>query len=146
MLMLALDVNVLVSAFRAVAPDHEPIRAWLEQAVDAPEPVGISDAVLAGTVRVLTHPRVFHPPTLLDDALDRVTHLRAQPGVLTLRPGPRHWEVFDRLCRSVDARGNLVADAQHAAIAVEHGATLISKDRDFARFRELRWRHPLDRP
>lgn len=144
--MLALDVNVIVSAFRADAPDHGPVRAWLEAAVDGPERVGISDAVLGGVVRVLTNVRVFTPPTPLEHALSEATRLRAQPGVVTLSPGARHWEIFDRLCRSADARGNLVADAQHAAVALEHGATWISKDRDFARFRELRWRHPLDVP
>jgi predicted nucleic acid-binding protein len=89
---------------------------------------------------------VFSPVTPLLHALSEATSLRDHPGVVTLSPGTRHWEIFDRLCRSADARGNLVADAQHAAIAVEHGATWISKDRDFARFQDLRWRHPLDKP
>lgn len=142
--MLALDVNVIVSAFRADAPDHAVMRDWLETAVDDVEPVGISDAVLAGAVRILTHPRVFHPPALLDDVLREATRLRDHTGVVTLAPGPRHWQVFGDLCRSAGARGNLAADAQDAAVAVEHGATWISKDRDFARFPGLRWRHPLD--
>lgn len=142
--MLALDVNIIVSAFRADAPDHEVMRTWLEGAVDDPEPVGVTDAVLGGAVRILTHARVFTPATPLAHALSEATRLREHPGVVTLVPGPRHWEVFDRLCRSADVRGNLVADAQHAAVAVEHGALWISKDRDFARFPGLRWRHPLD--
>jgi toxin-antitoxin system PIN domain toxin len=91
----------------------------------------------------LTHPRVFSPHTPLEAALRETTRLRDHPGVVTLVPGPRHWDVFGRLCRSADVRGNLVTDAEHAALAVEHGAMWISKDRDFARFRELRWRHPL---
>lgn len=142
--MLALDVNVILSAFRADAPDHLQMREWLEGAVADPEPVGVSDAVLGGAVRVLTNARVFSPVTPLLHALSEATNLREHPGVVTLSPGERHWEIFERLCRSADARGNLVADAQHAAYAVEHGATWISKDRDFARFTELRWRHPLD--
>lgn len=142
--MLALDVNIIVTAFRAVAPDHAQMRGWLESAVNAPEAVGISDAVLGGAVRTLTNPRVFSPATPLAHALSEAANLRDHPGVMTLAPGQRHWEIFDRLCRSADARGNLVADAQHAAIAVEQGATWISTDRDFARFAELRWRHPFD--
>jgi len=58
-------------------------------------------------------------------------------------PGPRHWEIFDRLCRAVDARGNLVPDAYLAALAVESGSEWITGDRDFSRFPGLRWRHPL---
>jgi toxin-antitoxin system PIN domain toxin len=142
--MLALDVNVLVSAFRTDAPDHEAMRDWLERSVNSPEPVGVSDAVLAAAVRILTHPRVFAPRTPLETSLRETTRLRDHPGVVTLVPGARHWDVFVRLCRSADVRGNLVTDAQHAAVAVEHGATWISKDRDFARFPELRWRHPLE--
>ncbi|MDQ3627342.1 MAG: PIN domain-containing protein [Actinomycetota bacterium] len=142
--MLAVDVSVVVSAFRADAPDHEAMRQWLESAVKDPESLGVSDAVLGGAVRVLTHPRVFSSPTSLVRALGESTRLREHPGVVTLGPGPANWQVVDRLCRSADARGNLVADAPHAALAVEHGATWISKDRGFARFGELRWRHPLD--
>lgn len=144
--MLAIDVNIIVSAFRADAADQRQMRTWLQKAVNDPEPVGISDSVLGGAVRVLTNPRVFNTVTPLSQALTQVTALRDHAGVVTLQPGPRHWEIFDRLCRSADAHGNLVADAQHAAVAIEHGATWISKDRDFARFRALRWRHPLDRP
>lgn len=141
--MLALDVNILVSAFRTDAPDHEAMRGWLERSVNGAEPVGVSDSVLAAVVRILTHPRVFTPRTPLEAALRETTRLRDHPGVVRLVPGARHWDVFQRLCRSADVRGNLVTDAQHAAVAVEHGATWISKDRDFARFPELRWRHPL---
>lgn len=142
--MLALDVNVIVSAFRADAPDHQQMRAWIEGAVNDAEPVGISDAVMEAVVRILTHPRIFNPVTPLLEALTQTADLRGHEGVVTLIPGARHWEIFERLCQRADARGNLVADAQHAAIAIEHGATWISKDRDFARFDELRWRHPLD--
>lgn len=143
--MLALDVNIIVPAFRADAPDHLAMREWLESAVNDREVVGISDSVLGGAVRILTNTRVFHPVTPLTTALSEANRLRSHAGVVTLSPGPAHWEIFERLCRSADARGNLVADAQHAALAVEHGATWISKDRDFARFPELRWQHPLDR-
>ena len=142
--MLALDVNILVSAFRPDAEDHTSLRLWLEAAVAAPEPVGVSDAVLGGAVRILTDHRVFTRPTPTEVALTQAGDLRRQEGVVTLVPGPRHWELFEGLCRQAGARGNLVADAQHAAIALEHGATWISKDRDFARFTGLRWRHPLD--
>lgn len=141
--MLALDVNVLISAFWTRAHDHDQLRWWVQAQVDADEPVGVSDAVLGAVVRILTNPRMTTTPMSLADALTETSRLRDHPGVVTLAPGPRHWDVFQRLCRSVNAQGNLVADAQHAALAVEHGATWITKDRDFARFSGLRWRHPL---
>jgi toxin-antitoxin system PIN domain toxin len=136
-------VNVLVSGFRADAPDHVDMAAWLERAVNDPEPLAVSDAVLAGVVRILTHARIFQTPTPLETALDQVQALRDHAGTTVLLPGPRHWDLIARLCREGRATGNLVADASHAAIAMEHGATFISKDRDFARFPGLRWRHPL---
>lgn len=141
--MILPDVNVLVGAFRTDAAHHAQLRAWLEAAVASVEDLGLTDAVLGGTVRVLTHPRVFDPPTALDVALAQVDSLRSAAGVVRVVPGQRHWEVVDRLCRDADARGNLVADAQHAAVAVEHGATWVTLDRDFARFPGLRWTSPL---
>jgi len=75
---------------------------------------------------------------------ERLGEFLAHPTVAILTPGPRHLAIVERLCLAVGAAGNLVSDAQHAAIAIEHGATLISKDRDFARFPELRWRRPLE--
>jgi predicted nucleic acid-binding protein len=50
--------------------------------------------------------------------------------------------MFTRLCRTADARGNLVADAYLAALAIESGSELITTDRDFARFEGLDWRPP----
>ncbi|PYQ24292.1 MAG: hypothetical protein DMF79_02095 [Acidobacteria bacterium] len=53
------------------------------------------------------------------------------------------WEIFKRFCRDYGIRGSLVADAYFAALAVESGSEWVTTDRDFARFPELRWRHPL---
>lgn len=143
--MLALDVNVVVTALRPDAERHQTMRSWLEDAVAAPEPVGISDVVLSGVARVLTHRRIFDPPSAIDDVLDELSRLRGADGVVTLVPGPRHWTIFERLCRQTMARGNLVPDAAHAAVAIEHGATMISDDGDFAQFPGLAWRRPLQR-
>ena len=140
--MIIPDVNVLVGAFRADAPEHDRLRTWLESAVVGVEDLGLTDAVLTGTVRILTHPRVFAKPTPLARALEQVAALHAADGVVRVTPTPRHWEVFEQLCLAADARGNLVADAAHAAVAIEHGALWVTLDRDFARFPGLRWAPP----
>lgn len=137
------DVNVLVYAFRDAAPRHLEYRAWLEALVAAPEPFALADSVLAGFLRVVTHPRIFHPPAPVEDALAFVDALRGQPNAVVVAPGAGHWEVFTRLCRDAQARGNLVPDAWLAALAIEHGCEFVTTDRDFARFTALRWRHPL---
>ncbi len=141
--MILLDVNVLVYAFHEGAPDHGRYREWLEAAVTTDEPIGISDLVLSGFVRVATHPRIFERPAPVVRALKFADALRSQPTATVLVPGPRHWQIFGRLCRDAGAKGNLVADAFHAALAIESGSEWITTDRDFSRFAGLRWRHPL---
>ena len=141
--MILLDVNVLVYAHRRDATDHERYRHWLERQVNADTPFGLTDLVLAGFLRVVTHPRIFARPTSLHDALLVTSALRARPNCVELRPGRRHWRLFEELCRAVQARGNLVPDAYLAALAIEAGAEWITTDGDFSRFPGLRWRHPL---
>jgi toxin-antitoxin system PIN domain toxin len=141
--MRLLDVNVLVYAFRDAAPDHDRYRSWLQASVDAEEPLGIADIVLSGFLRVATHPRIFDPPASLDEALAFAGALREASNAVRLAPGERHWGLFERLCREGAARGNLVPDAYLAALAIESGSELITTDRDFARFPNLRWCHPL---
>ncbi len=137
------DVNVLLYAFRDAAPDHERYRAWLEATVDAEEPFAVADVVLSGFVRVATHPRIFDPPTSLEEAFRFARALRGAPTAVLVAPGPRHFDLFEKLCRDGGARGNLVSDAYLAALAIESGSELVTTDRDFARFPGLRWRHPL---
>lgn len=92
----------------------------------------------------MTHPRVFKAPSPVATALSFADALRAAPNAVMIEPGSRHWALFERLCLEADARGNLVADAYLAALAIESGCEWITTDRDFARFKGLRWRHPLD--
>jgi len=138
------DVNVLVYAHRRDAADHERFRTWLEELVNGPEAFGLSDLVLSGVLRVVTHARVFADPTPLPHALQFVGTLRSAPNRVRIEPGERHWEIFQDLCRGANARGNLVPDAWLAALAIESGSEWITTDRDYARFPGLRWRHPLD--
>jgi uncharacterized protein len=111
--------------------------------VESDEPLGLADIVLSGFVRVVTHPRVFSSPAPVGDALTFTDALQSQPNVVAVTPGPRHWDIFKRLCLSVNAKGNLVADAYLAALAIESGSEWITTDHDFSRFPGLRWRHPL---
>jgi hypothetical protein len=142
--MLLPDVNVLVYAHRRDAPDHERHLAWLEGTINGDEAYGLADLVLSGFLRVVTHPRVFSPPSSLDDALAFAEALRSRPNCVPVAPGPRHWGLFASLCRRAGAKGNLVPDAYLAALAIESGSEWITTERGFARFPGLRWRHPLD--
>jgi toxin-antitoxin system PIN domain toxin len=105
---------------------------------------GLSDLVLSGFLRIVTHPRVFRDPTPLGMALKFTVGLRDHRNAVRIDPGERHWDIFQRLCEAVSARGNLIADAYLAALAIEIGAEWVTTDRDYARFPGLRWRHPLE--
>ena len=135
---------MLVYASRADAPRHIEYREWLESILRSPSPFGVSELVLSGVVRIVTHPRVFVLPTPLEDALAFVTALRGHPNAVVITPGARHFDLFRQLCTSAGTTGNLVADAFLAALAIDSGSEWITDDRDFARFPGLRWRHPLD--
>ena len=142
--MILLDVNVLVYAHREDTERHDEHRRWLESQLDQSQGCGVSDLVLSGCLRILTHTRIFAPPSPLSAALDFLQAIRDHPNVFSVSPGERHWGIFLDLCRRANARGNLVSDAHHAALAIESGCEWITTDRDFARFPGLRWRHPLD--
>jgi len=141
--MMLLDVNILVYAHRQDAPNHEAYCGWLEDLINFDQAFGMSDFVLSGFLRVVTHPKVFNPPSSLGQALVFAPGLRDQPNCTKLAPGPRHWDIFCRLCQEAGVKGNLVPDAFLAALAIESGSEWITTDRDYSRFKGLRWRHPL---
>lgn len=141
--MLLLDVNVCVYAIRAYAAGHDAYRGWVERVLVGDEPVGISELVLAGVIRLITNHRIFRQPSSTAQALEACGTLRSAPAAVALRPGPRHWDIFDTLCAAVTAKANTVPDAYHAALAIENGATWITTDRGMARFPGLRWRLPF---
>ncbi len=141
--MILPDVNLLVYAHREDTENHAAYRDWLGGVVNADQAYGMSDLVLSGFVRVVTHPRVFREPSPIAAALRFANELLGQPHCVPVRPGPRHWGIFSRLCLESGAKGNLVPDAFLAALAVEAGCEWITTDRDFSRFKGLRWRHPL---
>lgn len=138
------DVNVLVYAHRADSPGHAACHRWLARAIDGDEALGVSDLVLSGFVRVVTHPKVFARPSRLDDAFAFALQVREAPNAVPVAPGPRHFDLFRRLCARGGAKGNLVPDAYLAALAIEAGCEWISTDRDYSRFPGLRWFNPLD--
>jgi uncharacterized protein len=137
------DVNVMVYAFRDDMELHEAYRAWLVDRLEGAEPVAISGVVAGGFVRVVTNNRVFVEPSSLEAAFRFIKDLRSAPGTVPLTEGPRHWDIFEGLCRKVGAKGNAVPDAYLAALAIEAGCELASADHGFARFPGLKWRHPL---
>jgi uncharacterized protein len=137
------DAGVLVIAHRADQEDHVRVRRWLEDEVNSDRPFALADVAVAGFIKLVTNPRVYRRPTSLETAVEFVDGLVAQPTCVPAAAGPRHWPIFRRLLRDSDTRGNLVPDAHLAAIAIEHGGTVATRDHGFGRFRELDWLDPL---
>ncbi len=138
------DVNVLVSAFREDATYHDRCRRWLLSAVSGRDQIGLSELVLSGALRVLTHPRVFHPATPNEAAAAFVDALLAQPASVPLRPGRGHWRIFRGLVGTLSRTGNRIPDAYHAALAIEHGCEWVTLDRGFSVYPGLRVINLLD--
>lgn len=141
--MILPDVNILVYAHREDTQNHPAYRLWLEGVLNGDQAYGIADIVLSGFLRVVTHPRMFNPPSTIEQALTFAKEVRNRPNCVVIRPGPRHWTIFEGLCKTANVKGNLVPDAYLAALAIESGSTWITTDRDYSRFPQLNWQHPL---
>lgn len=132
--MILFDTNVLIYAHREDQTEHAFYREWLETTVKRGTLFGLSPLVAGGFVRVVTHPRFPNGPTPLAQALAVVDSLASVTYCRWLSPSNRHWELVSNLCRETLASGKLVADAQHAALAIEHACTWVTRDADFERF------------
>lgn len=142
--MKLLDVNVLVQVHREDADRHAEVKAWMEEAMEQPCGVAVSDLVLSGFLRIVTHSKVFKDPSPISVALEFVEDFREREEVHVLSPRNGNWKIFTDLCRNTEARGNHIPDAYHAALALETGCEWISLDRGFSRYPGLRWSLPLN--
>lgn len=141
--MILPDVNVLLYAFRTDSVGHVDYRNWLQEVLNGETAYGMSPQVLAGVIRVATHPRIFARPSRLSDAIAFAAVLLERSHCQLIQPGTRHWNIYSDLCRKANATGNLAQDAWYAALAIEAGCEWITTDRDFARFEGLLSRAPV---
>ena len=144
--MRLVDANLLLYAYDPNAVQHPASRIWLEDTLSGSSLVRFAWITLWAFLRIATNPRVFERPLAMAEAERHVSAWLAQPAAGILEPGERHWEILRQLARDGQAVGPLVMDAALAAIAIEHGATLCTTDRDFARFPGLTWTNPIVSP
>jgi uncharacterized protein len=137
------DLNLLLYAIDAEADAHERAGAWLEEILSGTEEVGFAWAVLLGFLRISTNPGIYEEPLTVAEASDVIDGWLAQPVATLVEPTSRHTAILRELLEPLGAGGNLVGDAHLAALAIEHGAELYSRDIDFARFDGVRWVDPL---
>ncbi len=136
--MTLCDVNVYVNAHRPENAHHAFYRAWLGRLLDTARTFAYCEFILGSFVRIVTHPRIYRTPTPLPQAFAFTDAIRRHPRAIPLMPGARHWEIFQRLCVTASAAGNLTTDAYLAALAIECGAEWVTADLDFRRFSSLR--------
>jgi toxin-antitoxin system PIN domain toxin len=140
---MLVDANLLLYAVDETSPQHQPARKWLEAALNGTRRVGLPWVTLLAFVRIGTHPRASTDPLSAEQAWGHVESWLAQEIAWIPRETERHAEVLADLIIRYGLRGNLVTDAQLAALALTHGLSVCSADTDFARFTEVAWVNPL---
>lgn len=145
--MKLVDLNVLLYAVNADAPQHLAARTWWEQALNGEEPVGIAWIVILGFLRITTSPRVFPHPLAPKEAISKIETWLSQENVRIARESEDHWDRLKPLLADTGTAGNLTTDAHLAALALSHDAVLVTWDADFSRFQGLRREYPgVQRP
>lgn len=140
--MVLVDANVLLYAVDSTSSRHSAALAWLEAALGAAEVVGLAWSVVLAFIRLSTNPSVFPNPLSTGQAMDQVESWFSAPASVIAEPTGRHLRLMRGLLSDAGTAGNLTTDAHLAALALEHGAVIISYDRDFERFAGVRHRLP----
>ncbi len=141
--MILVDANILLYATIIDYPQHKRARAWFESQLNASSLVGIPWASLLAFLRIGTNRRLFSKPFAVTDAWARVSEWLDLPNVWIPLESERHADILGDLLEKTQSSASLVSDAHLAALAISHGLTLCSCDRDFARFPGLHWENPL---
>jgi uncharacterized protein len=143
--MRAVDTNVLVYAEIRSSPWHEVAQRLLVEIAEGPVPWAIPWPCIYEFLRVVTHPRVYHPPVPIALALRDIRRLIASPTLVLLQETPNHLKIMLEVINQTGVSGNLVHDAHIAVLCLEHGVgEIITGDRDFTRFSFLRVVNPFE--
>jgi toxin-antitoxin system PIN domain toxin len=141
--MIVPDINLLIYAYNSDSPFHLKAKAWWQGCMTGTEQVLLPQVVALGFVRVGTNARAFGRPLTVTEAASLVRSWLAQEVVVIPEIVPHHLERVLELLASLGTAGNLVTDAQIAALAMEHDAVVHTADADFIRFKGLRWLNPI---
>ena len=141
--MKIVDANVLLYAVDDQSIHHERVRNWWQTALNGEEQIGLAWPTLVAFLRLSTRSGIFRQPLSIDLAISLVDEWVVQPNVKIVAESPEHWIQLKAMQREIGTAGNLTNDAHLAAIATAMGATIVSCDSDFNRFKTLRLENPL---
>lgn len=136
--MKVIDANVLVHAANADAREHASAQEWIEAALSGTEPIGFAWIALLAFIRISTRHGLLLRPLKIADAFGLLEDWLGAHHSVVIHPGDNHAAILRVLLESLGTAGDLTTDAHLAALAIEHGAELVSFDRDFKRFEGLR--------
>ena len=141
--MILVDANLLLYAYDSESPHHEGARTWLETVLSSGRQLRFALITLLAFVRIASDRRIYTHPLPPAEACSLIEQWLAQPNVRLLQPGPRAWRLLKAMCEEGQARGAMVMDAHLAALAMEHGASIATTDRDFMRFPNIDIVNPI---
>ena len=141
--MIIPDANLLLYAYDKESPFHKESARWWSKLLSGHEPVGLCSVVVFSFLRLTTHSKVFIHPMTVQEATERVRAWMDRPNVRMLHPNPAHFASVCALLEAAGTGGNLVSDAQIAALALEYSAEIHTADTDFNRFKGITWSNPL---
>lgn len=139
---MIVDANLLLYAVDSTSPHHARASAWVQDAMSGPQRIGLPWQTIGAFLRVVTHPRVTTNPLDSATAWGFITDWLDRPQVWIPQAGERTAHILGGMLAN-GLTGNLIPDAQLAALAIEYGVCVASNDSDFARFPDCRWFNPL---
>jgi toxin-antitoxin system PIN domain toxin len=141
--MILVDANLLIYAIDSESAHHSKARVWVEQILSETTPVGIAWIVVLAFLRVTTIQRQTRKVLSPERAIAFVDSWLAKPHVSLVIPGEQHWPILRNLLLVSGTSGDLTSDAHLAALAIEHGYTVFTADRDFRKFPGVSVINPL---
>ena len=142
--MIAVDTQVLVYAHRRDSPWYEPAKECVRKLAEGIEPWAIPWSCIHEFYAIVTHPKIYTPPSTREQASDQLDAWLASPSLVLLGEAVTHWDTLRELLKVGKVTGPVVHDARIAAVCVEHRVSeLWTADRDFSRFKDLATKNPL---
>jgi toxin-antitoxin system PIN domain toxin len=142
--MILVDANLLIYAIDEESAHHSKARVWVEHILSDTTPVGIAWIVVLAFLRVTTIQRQTRKVLSTERAIAFVDSWLARPHVSLVLPSEQHWPILRNLLLVSGTSGNVTSDAHLAALAIEHGYTVFTADRDFGKFAGVTVVNPLE--